>query len=181
MKLLKCFTFSGFVTGWSQPSYPEFLKMLRERSNVDWGRPVNTEKRLESRLWSDCPALPLPENAKELKCNRSTCSMICKPGFLATGKKRVACRRKNGKFMWIKELGSCESCEPDEPQPADENVRGKCETNRLGRRICTFQCPIPSSFDVFNVRKLKITCKCPRGSTLIFIVALLRIWCECKF
>ena len=181
MKLLKCFTFSGLVSGWSQPSYPEFLKMLRERSNVDWGRPVNTEKRLESRLWSDCPALPLPENAKELKCNRSTCSMICKPGFLATGKKRVACRRKNGKFMWIKELGSCKSCEPDEPQPADENVRGKCETNRLGRRICTFQCPIPSSFDVFNVRKLKITCKCPRGSTLIFIVALLRIWCEFKF
>ena len=32
----------------------------------------------KSRLWSDCPALELPENASELKCQKATCAIICK-------------------------------------------------------------------------------------------------------
>ena len=68
-------------------------------------------------MFSDCETPDLPENAKQIVCQKSTCGFICNEGFQAVGKKRISCRK--GKLRsaasWTGKLGSCKACDPIEP------------------------------------------------------------------
>ena len=106
---------AGAAVGWSQPSYWEVFQAVRSNSDASWGFPGTDGRKLA--FWSTCPTLETPEGASAIACDQSTCAVICKPGFLSTGRRRVRCRwnRKKG-FHWNKELSTCSTCDPAEPE-----------------------------------------------------------------
>lgn len=72
-----------------------FLAFLSEQH---WGFPVGADRL--AALYHLCPTLDIPDGAERYTCNESTCTLICNPGYIATGRRRVRCRynNKNVKF-----------------------------------------------------------------------------------
>ena len=51
------------------------------------------------------------ENMAENRCNRATCTGICKAGFHLLGQGRIRCRTKpNGNHDWARQLPNCGTC-----------------------------------------------------------------------
>ena len=64
---------------------------VQQRSGASWGFPVGVRAAAE---WSNRPVLDVPEGAKSISCDGSTCATICKPGLQAVGQRRTRCRWK---------------------------------------------------------------------------------------
>ena len=115
--------------GWEQPSYREVMTMWRERSNADWGHPLVGS----ARHWSDCPAIDTSSIAgiSGLRCNQATCALVCLPGHVSKGRRRVRCRKnkKKGTWFWKSTLGSCKTCSVETPTALDTNVTTTCKVN----------------------------------------------------
>lgn len=164
MRLFKALLITGLVDGWTQPSMKEVNRMINERSAEQWGRPVDTTRKLQSRLWSDCSPPDIPENALAPKCQRSSCMLKCAPGFVPVGRKRIACRKRGADFLWMKSFGECKSCADKNPTANSADVKATCKTNALGRKSCIMACPPGRPLVQFGLPRIKITCKCPKGS-----------------
>ncbi|CBY10670.1 unnamed protein product [Oikopleura dioica] len=96
----------------------------------NWGRPVNIKKRKTFRGHQDCPVLVPGENMEPFRCNGATCLLVCKDGFVPIGRKRVACRNRDGELNWTKTTGKCVTCDPLIPQPTKLTCtcpRGNCQ------------------------------------------------------
>jgi len=92
---------------------------------------------------------------------RRPCLLVCKDGFVPIGRKRVACRNRDGELNWTKTTGKCVTCDPLIPQPKDVAVKTDCRTGR-GKRICSLSCA--DRFKHNNRLTTKLTCTCPRGN-----------------
>jgi hypothetical protein len=60
MKLLSTFLLCDAVNAWAQPNYQTAVRLVNERSEIPWGRPVETRKDWGPRKFSDCEDLPVP-------------------------------------------------------------------------------------------------------------------------
>ena len=62
-----------------------------------WGHPVGKA----AATWSLCPELTLPTGVAGKVCDGSTCMVVCEPGKVAMGRRRIKCRWKRSKgFFW---------------------------------------------------------------------------------
>lgn len=116
---------------WTQPTYKEVMELWRTRSDAGWGHPVG---RGNARHWSDCEAIDtaaLGDGVKGLRCNQATCALVCEPGYLAKGRRRARCRKNKNKgtWFWKNTLGSCKSCDVQDPQANDELITTTCKVN----------------------------------------------------
>ena len=59
----------------------------------DWGHPVGKA----AATWSLCPELTLPTGVAGKVCDGSTCMVVCEPGKVAMGRRRIKCRWKRSK------------------------------------------------------------------------------------
>ena len=93
------FTAVGLTLAWEQPTYRDALSMaLSKRSG--WGHPVDNVGKA-SATWSLCPELTLPAGVAGKTCDGSTCMVVCEPGKVAMGRRRIKCRWKRSKgFFW---------------------------------------------------------------------------------
>ena len=115
--------------------------------------------------WSNCPQLATPAGAASVSCDGSTCATICMPGYQSAGQRRTRCRWKGSKgFFWKRELGSCFTCDPEEPTVADTNVSLVCSVSaKKNRRVCVGTCPSGANFPgARKDKKVKAKCKCPK-------------------
>jgi len=145
---------------YEQPRYWDALVQSEKRTN--WGRPVNLKKRKTFRGHEDCPALVPGENMEPFRCNGATCLLVCKDGFVPLGRKRVACRKRDGEFIWTKTAGKCVTCDPLIPQPNDSAVTTNCRITGRGKRVCSLRCA--DRFKHNDRLTTKLTCSCPRGN-----------------
>ena len=124
--------FSGLVGSafaWEQPSYASIIAGWNQKTAGNWGHPVIGN----ARHWSDCPAIDTTTIAgiDGLRCNQATCALACKPGYVATGRRRAKCRKnkKTGKWFWKNTLGSCQTCSVETPMSNDPAMTTTCKVN----------------------------------------------------
>merc|ERR1711893_470069 len=93
-----------------QPSYASIIAGWNQKNAGNWGHPVIGN----ARHWSDCPAIDTTTIAgiEGLRCNQATCALACKPGYVATGRRRAKCRKnkKTGKWCWKKQQTKSKVC-----------------------------------------------------------------------
>jgi len=81
---------------WEQPTYRDALSMALAKKG-GWGHPVGKA----AATWSLCPELTLPTGVAGKVCDGSTCMVVCEPGKVAMGRRRIKCRWKRSKgFFW---------------------------------------------------------------------------------
>jgi hypothetical protein len=152
---------------WEQPSYADVIKGWNQKSAGNWGHPIIGN----ARHWSDCPSIDTStiEGIDGLRCNQATCALACKPGYVATGRRRAKCRKnkKTGKWFWKNKLGNCKTCEVETPMSNDPNMTTTCKVNsNTNRKFCKMMCPADHTFggqnNKPNQKFVKIACKCPK-------------------
>lgn len=158
---MKLFHTIGIALAWEQPTYRDAMSMaLAKRGG--WGHPVDNVGKAAA-TWSLCPELTLPTGVAGKVCDGSTCMVVCEPGKVAMGRRRIKCRWKRSKgFFWKQELPTCSGCDPEDPTTAiaDSNMTAECAVNNLNKNKCTLKCS--NGGTIFGRNKVKMTCKCPR-------------------
>lgn len=106
------------------------MNLWRTRSDAAWGAPVGLRN---ARHWSDCPAIDanaIP-GAAGLRCNQATCALVCQPGHVSKGRRRVRCRKNKRKNVWFwkNTLGSCKTCDVETPTSNDPLMTTTCKVN----------------------------------------------------
>jgi len=157
----------GTAFAWEQPSYASIIAGWNQKTAGNWGHPVIGN----ARHWSDCPAIDTTTIAgiDGLRCNQATCALACKPGYVATGRRRAKCRKnkKTGKWFWKNTLGSCQTCSVETPMSNDPTMTTTCKVNaNTNRKFCKLSCPADHTFagqnNKPNQKFVKIACKCPK-------------------
>merc|ERR1712226_1039258 len=157
----------GSAFAWEQPSYASIIAGWNQKTAGNWGHPVIGN----ARHWSDCPAIDTTTIAgiDGLRCNQATCALACKPGYVATGRRRAKCRKnkKTGKWFWKNTLGSCQTCSVETPMSNDPAMTTTRKVNaNTNRKFCKLSCPADHTFagqnNKPNQKFVKIACKCPK-------------------
>ena len=81
--------------------------------------------------------------AAGLRCNQATCALVCKPGYVSKGRRRVRCRKnkKKNQWFWKSTLGSCKTCDVETPTSNDPLMTTTCKVNE-GKQIKFSKCKV---------------------------------------